>query len=84
MPCVTQQFTFRIKHHEACICVHDVRLGEKPRLTGTGTTTYQYIQVSSVLSSVQTDCDILCEKLILCFDLVGVFLVDRASHAPFG
>ena len=67
---------FRIKHYEARICVHDVRLGEKSRLTGTGTTTYQHIQVSSVLSTIKPDCDILRENLVLCLILVSIFLVD--------
>ena len=76
VPGIPEQFSLRVKHYEARICVHDVRLGEKSRLTGTGTTTYQYIQVSSVLSTIKPDCDILRENLVLCLILVGIFLVD--------
>ena len=76
VPGVPEQFSLRVKHYEARICVHDVRLGEKSRLTGTGTTAYQYIQVSSVLSTIKPDSDILRENLVLCLILVGIFLVD--------
>ena len=67
---------FRIQNAIARVAVHDVRLGEKSRLPGTGTTAYQYIQVSSVLSTVKPDSDILRENLVLCLILVGIFLVD--------
>ena len=73
---VPEQFSLRVQHYEARICVHDVWFGEESRLTGTGTTTYQYIKVSSVLSTIETDCDILRENLVLCLILVGLFLVD--------
>ena len=76
VPGIPEQLSLRVKHHEARICVHDVRLGEESRLTGTGTTTYQYIQVSSVLSTIETDCDILRENLVFRLILVGIFLVD--------
>ena len=51
--------------------------------TCTGTTAYQHIQVSAVLSSVQADGHILRQQLVLRLILVGIFLVDRTSRAPF-
>lgn len=51
--------------------------------TCTGTTAYKYIQLSAVLSSVQADGDILRQQLVFRLILVGIFLVDRTSRAPF-
>ena len=51
--------------------------------TCTGTAAYKYIQLSAVLSSVQADGDILRQQLVFRLILVGIFLVDRTSRAPF-
>lgn len=51
--------------------------------TCTGTAAYKYIQISAVLSSVQANGDILRQQLVFRLILVGIFLVDRTSRAPF-
>ena len=60
------------------------RRGLEACFTCTGTAAYQHIQVSAVLSSVQTNGDILRQQLVFRLILVGIFLVDRTSRAPLG
>ena len=80
---IPEQFTFGVKHHEACIGIHNVGLGVEACFTCAGTAAYKYIQISAVLSSVQADGDILRQQLVFRLILVGIFLVDRTSRAPF-
>ena len=80
---VPEQFTLWVKHNKRSIRIHNVGLGVEACFTCTGTTAYQHIQVSAVLSSVQADGDILRQQLVFRLILVGIFLVDRTSRAPF-
>ena len=80
---IPEQFTLWVKHDERSIRIHNVGLGVEACFTCTGTAAYQYIQVSSVLPSVQADSYILRQQLVFRLILVGIFLVDRTSRAPF-
>ena len=80
---IPEQFTLWVKHNERSIRIHNVGLGVEACFTCTGTAAYQHIQVSAVLSSVQTNGDILRQQLVFRLILVGIFLVDRTSRAPF-
>ena len=80
---IPEQFTLWVKHNKRSIRIHNVGLGVEACFTCTGTAAYQHIQVSAVLSSVQADGDILRQQLVFRLILVGIFLVDRTSRAPF-
>ena len=80
---IPEQFTLWVKHDERSIRIHNVGLGVEACFTCTGTAAYKHIQVSAVLSSVQADGDILRQQLVFRLILVGIFLVDRTSCAPF-
>ena len=80
---IPEQFTLGVKHNERSIRIHNVGLGVEACFTCTGTAAYKYIQISAVLSSVQADGDILRQQLVFRLILVGIFLVDRTSRAPF-
>ena len=73
---IAEQFAFRVENNKTCIGVHDVWLGKEPCLTGTGTAAHKHVQVSSVLSAVKTDGDILSQQFILRLSFIGIFLVD--------
>ena len=73
---IPEQFTLWVKHNERSIRIHNVGLGVEACFAGTGT-------VSAVLSPVQADGDILRQQLVFRLILVGIFLVDRTSRAPF-
>lgn len=81
---VSQNFSLRVKDHKATVDVDDVGFGEEPRFTGTTSATYQCVQISSVLASIQSDCYILCQNLILYFVGIGISFVDLTRLAPFG
>ena len=80
---IPEQFTLWVKHNKRSIRIHNVGLGVEACFTCTGTAAYKYIQISAVLSSVQADGDILRQQLVFRLILVGIFLVDRTSRAPF-
>ena len=81
---IPEKLTLGVKHNERSIRIHNVGLGVEASFAGTGTTTHQHIQISAVLSSVQADGYILRQQLVFRLILVGIFLVDRTSRAPFG
>ena len=81
---IPEKLTLWVKHNERSIRIHNVGLGVEACFTCTGTAAYQHIQVSAVLSSVQTNGDILRQQLVFRLILVGIFLVDRTSRAPLG
>ena len=74
--CIAEQFAFWVEHHKTCIGVHDVWFRKEPCFTGTGTAAHKHVQVSSVLSTVKTDGDILSQQFILRLSFIGIFLVD--------
>ena len=80
---ITKQFSFRVKHNEACIGIHNVRFGKKSCLTGTTTAAHKHIEIPSVFSAVKTDGDILREQFVFRISFIGIFLVDCAGRAPF-
>ena len=80
---IPEKLTLWVKHDERSIRIHNVGLGVEACFTCTGTAAYKYIQISAVLSSVQADGDILRQQLVFRLILVGIFLVDRTSRAPF-
>jgi hypothetical protein len=80
---IPQDFAFGVKDYERGITLHKIGLTVKSCFTCTGTAAYKYIQISAVLSSVQADGDILRQQLVFRLILVGIFLVDRTSRAPF-
>ena len=81
---IPEKLTLWVKHNERSIRIHNVGLGVEACFTRAGTAAYKYIQVSAVLPSVQADGDILRQQLVFRLILVGIFLVDRTSRAPFG
>ena len=83
MASIPEKLTLGVKHNERSIRIHNVGLGVEACFTCTGTAAYQHIQISAVLSSVQADGDILRQQLVFRLILVGIFLVDRTSRAPF-
>lgn len=80
---IPEQLAFGVKHNKRSIRIHNVGLGVEACFTCTGTTAYQHIQVSAVLPPVQADGHILRQQLVFRLILVGIFLVDRTSRAPF-
>ena len=81
---IPEKLTLWVKHNKRSVRIHNVGLGVEACFTCTGTAAYQHIQVSAVLSSVQTDGNILRQQLVSRLILVGIFLVDRSSRAPLG
>ena len=81
---VSQQLAFGVQAHERRVRVHNVGLGKETGFTGTGAAAGQDIQISAVLSAVQSNGDILRQNFILRCALICVLLVNLACHAPFG
>ena len=80
---IPQDFAFRVKDYKRGIALHKVGLTVKSCFTCTRTTTYQCIQISSVLFRIQSDTDILCHQLIIGIRRLSVFLIHGSCVAPF-
>ena len=79
-----ERFPLGVCHKKAAICLHQVRLHKKARLTSTRATDHDLQQIAPVHFAVQAHADILRQDGVIARVFVPVFGVQPLGAAPFG
>jgi len=80
---IPQQFALAVEHKKGCVCLKQIHLCVEAAFSRTAAATAQCVQVSSVLSAIQTHADIFCEDAIGKRVFVPVLSVYSSGIAPF-
>ncbi len=84
MPRVPQDFTLRVEYDEGRIALHDVGLGVETGFAAAAAAYNHHVEVSSVLTPIEADSDVLRKKDIGRFVSVRIFTGQLLGVAPFG
>ena len=84
IPCCADQLSFRVEHHEAGICVHQIGNDDVAGLARAAAADHRHVQIVLVLPAVQPDGDILRQDHVFGWDSICIVLVELDRIAPFG
>ena len=80
--CVPQKFAFGVKTNKAGIRIHHIGFCKKARLASTAAAAAQNIQISSVLSTIKSDCNSLRQDFIFWRRLICILSTDFPWRTP--
>ena len=80
--CIAQEFALWVKTNKAGIRIHHIGFCKKARLASTAAAAAQNIQISSVLSTIKSDCNSLRQDFIFWRSLICILSTDFPWRTP--